>query len=294
MAEPDEPVPFTRQTTPVADPDRPGRWTATVTGDWNAPVLPHGGVMTSIALRALEADLALPAQRLRSVSTVFAAQVPVGPVEVETNVLRRGRSLSQGQAVLRAVGSEAGFHVTAVFGADRVGYSFADARPPEVPPPGACHDFLWGAEEAGFDFAFEPTFWQQCESRPAIGHRPWEEWPAGSSLKATWYRFRDTPRLADGTIDPMALVTFCDTMPGAIGEYTGSARRALWLAPSADLTVHVLDTARSEWLLAVNRARHASDGYASVDMELWDPDGWRIVAYGTQVCFMSFPEGFNG
>ena len=56
--------------------------------------------------------------------------------------------------------------------------------------------------------------------------------------------------------------------------------------------VHILDEARCEWVLGVNRARHASDGYASTDIELWDVDGAtpRLVAYGTQVMFFTFPS----
>ena len=57
----------------------------------------------------------------------------------------------------------------------------------------------------------------------------------------------------------------------------------MWFGPSADLTVHVLGRATSQWLLAHNRARHAGDGYASVEMELWDP-GCGLVAYATQIC----------
>ena len=46
-------------------------------------------------------------------------------------------------------------------------------------------------------------------------------------------------------------------------------------------------------MLAHNRARHAGDGYASVDMALWDcgADGTgtpRLVAYATQLCFFTF------
>jgi len=60
-----------------------------------------------------------------------------------------------------------------------------------------------------------------------------------------------------------------------------------------DVTVHVLGEARCDWVLAVNRARHAGDGYASADMELWDVDGGRsprLVAYATQTMLFSFPK----
>jgi len=57
-----------------------------------------------------------------------------------------------------------------------------------------------------------------------------------------------------------------------------------------DLQKADLKLKSSEWLLAHNRARFAGDGYASVDMELWDP-ARGLVAYGTQMMFFSFPEG---
>ena len=59
-----------------------------------------------------------------------------------------------------------------------------------------------------------------------------------------------------------------------------------------DLTFHLLGECRSEWVLAHNRARHAGEGYASVDMALWDCglEGRSpvLVAYATQMMFFAF------
>jgi len=81
----------------------------------------------------------------------------------------------------------------------------------------------------------------------------------------------------------------------AVAEKIGPRRRQGWFGPSVDLTVHLLDACRSDWVFAHNRARHAGDGYASVDMALWDlgPDGGaagRLVAYATQLCFFTFVD----
>jgi hypothetical protein len=62
-----------------------------------------------------------------------------------------------------------------------------------------------------------------------------------------------------------------------------------------DLTVHLLDRCRSEWVFAHNRARHTGNGYASVDMALWDlggdgTDPGLLVAYATQLCFFTFVD----
>jgi acyl-coenzyme A thioesterase PaaI-like protein len=61
-----------------------------------------------------------------------------------------------------------------------------------------------------------------------------------------------------------------------------------WFGPSADLTVHVVGAAPGGWLLARCRARHAGDGYASIELELWDPGQQTLVAYGTQQMYFQF------
>jgi len=68
-------------------------------------------------------------------------------------------------------------------------------------------------------------------------------------------------------------------------------RNQRYLPPSCDITVHVLGDARTEWVLAVNRARFAGDGYASTEMEIWDGNCEHLVAYATQQMFFVFPDG---
>ena len=113
------------------------------------------------------------------------------------------------------------------------------------------------------------NFWEHLEGRPASGHPPWEEYVPTTSERSAWYRFDEPPMLDDGRLDPLAVVTMCDTMPGAVSERMGR-RDQMYLPPSCDLTVHLLDDAHTEWVLAVNRARYAGDGYASTEMEIWD------------------------
>jgi acyl-CoA thioesterase len=269
-----------------------GRFVADIGEHWNCPIVPQGGIVAATAGRAMEAALGEPAQTLRSINGVFAGRVGHGPVEIEVEVLRRGRSMSQVRAALRNPGADAGFDVFGVFGTEREGFAFTDATLPEgvvpalecpsyrdPPPDGFEEDHPWF------------NFWEHVEGRPTIGHPPWEDYEPTSSLRAQWYRFDDPPRADDGTWDPLALVALCDTMPGAVSERLGpEGQTRPWLPPSADLTVHVLGEARADFVLAVNRARHAGDGYASADMELWDVDSGtpRLVAYGTQTMLFSF------
>jgi acyl-CoA thioesterase len=167
----------------------PGRYRANLSKDWCAPDVPQGGVMTVVALRAMQAELGVPDQHLRTVTNVFAAPVRSGPVDVDVTVLRRGRSMSQLSATVRSVGESAGHALVAVFGARRPGFEFTDLAPPAVPPP-----------------------------------------------------------------------------------------------------VHLFSAPVSEWVLGHNRARYAGDGYASLDMALWDPEVG-LVAYATQLMLFLFPDG---
>ena len=279
--------PFTRSTT-VA-PDGHDRFRAELSPIWNCPIVPQGGIVVATAARAMAAALGDDSQPLRSISAVFAGQVQAGPVVIDVAVLRRGRSISQCTATIRNADAAAGTTAIAVFGASRRGFSFTDIAPPAVPAAPDCPSFR---DPPPVEFErHEPfAFWDNVEGRPAIGHAPWEDYEPASSLNAIWHRFDETPRLDDGRWDPLAVVALCDTMPGAVGERLGPSEER-WLPPSADFTAHVLNDTRADYLLAVNRARHAGDGYASVDMEMWDLDGDApvLVAYATQMMFFSFP-----
>jgi acyl-CoA thioesterase len=274
-------------------PDGPGRFAGHIDESWNLRPLPQGGIVTAIACRAMAEVLDDPTQRLRTLHTTFAAQVTDGPVAVDVEVLRRGRSMSHLRAEVHDPDATRGHLTTAVFGSSRTGFDFTDLLPPaDVPRPDDCPSFRDPPPPGAPPF--EPmAFWtQRVEGRAVLGHAPWDEYVPDRAESATWYRFDDPPVLDDGTIDPLSLVVVADTMPGAVGERVGRSERA-WFAPSIDLTVHILDECRSPWVLGHNRARHASDGYASADMALWDcgPDGGaqpRLVAYATQLFIFTF------
>jgi acyl-CoA thioesterase len=274
------------------------RFAAHLDEAWNCPIVPQGGIVAATAARAMTAALGDPAQSLRSIHSVFVGPVQAGPVEIDVTVLRRGRTISQLSATVRNPGAAAGLTALAVFGSVREGFDFVDIAPPDgVQPPDECPSYRDPPPEEFAEFFDGPpmNFWNNIEGRPTIGHPPWEDYEPTSSLRASWFRFDDPPRADDGTWDPLALVTLSDTMPSAVGERLGAAgEKRRWRPPSTDLTVHVLEPARSEWVLTVNRARHAGEGYASADVEIWDVDSRaepRLVTYGTQVMFFTFPEG---
>lgn len=275
-----------------------GRYRASLSETWNLRPLPQGGVVTAIALRAMTEELGHPEQRLRTLHTTYAAQVAHGALTIDVETLRRGRSMSHMRAEVCSDDTDRGHLTTAVFGASRRGFEFTDIEPPPAPPPEQCRSWRDPLPEEATGFEPMPFWTERVEGRTAIGHAPWERYQAATAEVAVWYRFDDPPFDDDGTVDPLALVVLLDTMPGAVAEKLGSsglhARRS-WFAPSVDLTVHMLDSCRSPWLLGHNRARYAGDGYASADMALWDcgPDGTgtpRLVAYATQLFLFRFAD----
>ncbi len=270
----------------------PGLYRGKIDKMWNLFPLPQGGVVTAVALRAMAAELGDVEESLRSCHTTFVAQVADGPVRVEVDVLRRGRSVSHLRAEVANEGERRGHVTTAVFGRGRRGFAFTDLRPPDVSAPAACRSFRDPLPEGVPSFEPAPFWSERLEGRVAIGRAPWERHEGGRAECATWYRFDDPPVLEDGTMDPFALPVVADSMPAAVAERVGSPGRE-WFAPSLDLSLHVLDRWRSPWILAHNTARHARDGYASADVALWDlGEGGagpsHLVAYATQVFLFSF------
>ena len=273
-----------------ADAGRPGRFRAQLSEAWMLVVVPQGGVVAALAMRAMQAELDDPTQRLRSMTVIFAGQVAAGDVEIDVSVLRRGRSMSQLSATVRNPGADSGLTAVAVFGAERRGFTFVDVVPPEVSGPEGAPSFRDGAPE-GVDFMFDRPpmpFWDAVlDARPVLGRAPWEPFEDGPAETAEWYRFDDPPLTPDGMLDPAGTIVMCDTMPGSVGQKVGPDV-GMWFGPSVDYTVHLFDPAPSGWLLAHQHARWADDGYASIELTLWDIEQRLPVAYATQMMFFAF------
>lgn len=273
---------------PVAG--RPGRYTSQVSDPWMLVALPLGGIVAAIAASAMAAELDDPTQVLRTATCVFAGQVGTGPVEVDVTVLRRGRTMSQLQATVTNPGAPAGLTAIAAFGAPRRGFEFTEAVMPVVPGPDELRGYrdpLPEGVELELDRPLIPFWNEVVDCRPAVARAPWEPFEEGPAERVFWYRLDDPPVRRDGMLDPLAAFVLCDTMPGAVDQKVGPDG-GLWFGPSVDLTLHWFAPATPGWLLAHNTARWAGDGYASIDMALWDPRQDALVAYATQLMLFAF------
>jgi acyl-CoA thioesterase len=267
-----------------------GRFTTSISDTWMLAVAPQGGAVAAIAVRAMERVLGIPEQSLRTLTVMFAGVVRAGAVEVDAQVVRRGRSMSQLRATVRNPDAEAGLTAIAAFGAPRRGFEFTELAMPVVTAAADLRGYRDPIpDDVDFEFDGDPwPFWERIlECRPAISRAPWEPFEEGPAEVAHWYRLDHPPLAADGSLDVTGLIVMGDTMPGPVGQKLGP-QDPQWFAPSVDFTFHALGNARPGWLLAHQKARHAGGGYASVESALWDPTGPTLVGYCTQMMLFTF------
>ena len=260
---------------------------ASLTREWDAPVYPSGGVVTALALRAMEAELDQPHQRLRSFATMFVSTVDAGEIAIGVERLRIGKRMSQLRADVRGRGrAETGHEATTPFGEAREGFEFAYAGAPEVGPP----DRYPGppTPPPGVP-AWRSRFFDNLDVRRVRMFSSFEtSWEGGRAETVRWMRYRVAPRLDDGRIDPLSLIALADTMPPAVGQHHGPGF-PFYHAPSVDLSMKFFADTEEEWVLVRVISHWAGDGYASADVTLWDTKR-RLLAHGTQLMLIRFPD----
>ena len=278
---------FSQQTVVEADPGVPGRYHAHIGPGWNAPLHPSGGLVTGVAMRAMQAAVPNPAHTPRTLTTLFASPVREGALVIDVEILRPGKRMTQLRANVRNADEERPAHVvTAAYGEAREGFDFHYTAPPDAGPPASYGERPEPPEDVP---TFRAGFFDRTDMRPVSMNAPWEPgWEGGRAEATRWIRYVDTPRTAEGHFDPCALPGLADTMPPAVGQYIGPDV-PFFHAPSVDLTLHVYGATRRDWLLSHARCHWAGDGYASAEIQLWDEDR-RLVCHATQMMLLRFPD----
>lgn len=251
-----------------------GRYSLDLSDDWSF-VVPSGGVLMGLAVRAMTDELADPTQRVVSATSIFCQPVQSGPVTIVVDLLRRGRAASQLRATL-GNGTDRAMEVVATFALDRPGPDVTGRKMPVVPAPDACRP------------APHPrrmTFFENVEDRVALGHL-WHEkdWEAGEAEFARWLRYTDPVFDDEGFMPEYALSGPADLMPPSLLQALGP-ETPHFLAPSLDLTLHYFARTKREWMLAYGRCLRSKDGTASCSVELWDEDA-QLLAFATQVMML--------
>ena len=180
----------------------------------------------------MERVLGHPEQTLRTMTAMFAGQVAGGPVEIDVQVLRRGRSMSQLTATVHNPGAEAGLTAIAAFGAPaarvrvhRAGHARrARSRRTCAASATRCPRASSSSSTA------PPMAVLGARSRVPAGDRAR---PVGA-VRGRARRGgelvparRPAASRADGRMDVAGAIVMCDTMPGPVGQKLGPRLRPL-------------------------------------------------------------------
>ena len=227
-----------------------------------------GGYTIAALIRAIEARVADPNRKVRSVTAELPGPVEPGACDINVDILRTGNNLSAARAALVQAG-ETRAHAVAILAAARPGsgpLAWRDLKPPEAPPwktlkPSPLHE---GAPE--FTHNFEYTV---VEGLPFNSGAP--------ARTVGWVRpkvpcaLRDVGYIAS-MIDvwwPAAFTKFPPARPCATITYTLEVVASLdGLNPDSPL-------------LYRGTVPVCQDGYFLETRELWGEDG-RLVAINHQ------------
>jgi acyl-CoA thioesterase len=265
----------------------PGRFDGAIPVAWQI-VDAFGGMIMSVALRAMQDELARPELRLVSANAMFVDRVPCGPVTIDVEVLRSGKRVAQVASRLRVRGNEGvALHTHAVFGVDHdQEHALQEVEFPDVPAPEECDPPPPQSEDDDDRGWGHVNCFEQNDWRPASGIAPWlPSYGKGEARMCSWVRLVKEPLLADGTHDPIALAFYADQIGSAVGQGLGPTDPHFML--TLELGIRFIAAPTTPWVLQDAEAWHVGDGYATGPTRLWGADR-KLLAIATQTANLRF------
>jgi Thioesterase-like superfamily len=241
--------------------------------DWTIGGKPNGGYLLATMARAAGATVATVEgpdhpHPVTATATYVSSPDP-GSAQVEVELLRRGRRMSQARARLVRDGAtfvEATFALGHLDAAAEPWWS--DVAAPDLPPPDACVR-LPNVGPSGFDLPIMDLV--DIRLDPAVmGFASGE--PGGRGELRGWLTFVD-----GGAPDPLALLYVVDGFPPATFDLAATG----WV-PTLSLTAYVRAVPAPGPLLVRQRARLVEADMVDELCDVWDSRG-RLVAQATQL-----------
>ncbi len=249
--------------------------TASIADAWGI-VYAQGGIVMATMLHAAELALARDELTLTNATATFCRPVPCGPVTIDIDILRNGRTGAQVHAILRCIGDAdpaPNAVATMVFTADVHGWPDRRGivRPPQLAEP-PSND----APRLGTDVDGRPAtnFFDETDWRLAADHS------TDSLRKLAWFSFRETPLRPDGTWVSAMLAVPADALGLAVVSWVADTMGPL-TAPSLQIGLQLCAPARGDWLGIDSRCFDTHGATATGVASLWDTDG-TLIGYATQ------------
>jgi acyl-CoA thioesterase len=256
---------------------------AKVSPDWRAGRGPHGGYLSAMIQRALDASVSDPQRTPRSLTIHFARAPEPGPVAITTTLEREGRSLSTLSARMEQEGKMIAL-VLAAFSRAWSGPEIAEEPMPSVAPPDP--ERVPGAmRELG-----APPFTEHIVLQRRLGPAPFSGPDSHAQMETGgWIGLAEAH-----AIDAPLLAFFADALVPAPFMRTGAPAPA----PTIDLTVHFrVKLPRDghadphELCLARTRASVVHEGFFVEDGLIWAADGTLLVESRQLAIMLDRPMG---
>lgn len=247
----------------------------------------HGGVLVALAARMAEHGRADDTMCVTGVSATFLRPVAAGPVEGVVTWLRAGRRAAQASVDLVGPDGELAVRVAVVLASLRGDDAGAVAR---ASPAGALDvDGSIGLGPVVAESADLMPFQQQHTWRLATPGQLRQRSAEGPRRSFdSWFRLHETPRTADGHVEPLVACLAADTIGLAATESLGlwkSDRR--FVLPTLSMDVQIIGCPVSSWLLQHAEIHHLGHGMVLGTVHLFDEDG-RLVAHTSQRATVRF------
>ncbi len=233
----------------------------------------NGGFIAALFTRALQAVVAEPGRRPRSLTVHYPAACRPGPVRIVVAEERAGRSLTTLSARMTQDGALVGLALAA-FAKDRSGPDFHHLPMPEAPPPQALEPWPM--------IPGRPSFARNWDYRPCIGAAPFSR--AEAAVTGGWIRLPE-PRPLDA---PLLAAMADGWLPPVLPLLDGPRG----VVPTIDLTVHFRASLPPDGMpdgaysFALFESRLGAGGYWESDGVIWAPDG-RVLAQARQLAMFA-------
>jgi hypothetical protein len=257
---------------------------ATVHSLWTVGDKPNGGYLLALlgrAARQMGNDGGAQRWEVVSSSITYLRPPELGPADIHTTVLRRGRTAAHVRAVLVQDGRdlvEATFVISELPPGPVVA-RYDDVAPLLAPGPEECVQLpprMPGGVKVGImqvlDLRLDPA------TLPYIDSEPVEGGPRRAEL-------RGRTRFADGRQpDALSLLFFSDAIPPATAMIGSSG----WV-PTLQMSAYVRARPAPGWLGIRLTANLVTAGMVDETCTLWDSAG-HVVAQASQLARLRFPD----
>ena len=239
---------------------------------------PNGGYLLAILGRAAVAAVGEDDRHVVGATATYISPPTVGPVEVRTDVLRRGRTASQVRAQLWQDERPTVDVVMTVAALDDAPAVWGEVPPVELPPEDECRADRRAGRSAipGLDAPPLSKVLRQSFDPAVLSFLTGT--PSGAGELRAWLT------LVDGRPwDPASLLFAVDALPPATFEVALTG----WV-PTLSLTAYIRAVPAPGPLRARFRANLIAGGRVDETFELWDSAD-RLVAQSTQLAALRMP-----